>query len=156
MMTCEALKLANDMFGLVHNDIHSNNIIVRHLTKKMWIAVSDDMYYYSDLIPVIIDYGQATISADDRGHTGHDPVDVIKSFDLKSDLKSDDNFDIINTGDDTTIVSYDQILTAMKRYYYGSDIVRYSTFTELTKQSLKEGEEVLVSFSHQWLPPRPS
>lgn len=67
--TLLALQFASEAVGFTHNDLHSENILVRQTDKPLLVpyGLAKRTYYtYSDLIPTFIDYGRSVIRINDE------------------------------------------------------------------------------------------
>lgn len=78
MLSCSAMDLAFARFGFTHDDLHYNNIIIQKLAYKSWIPTNFGYYVYTDILPVIIDYGQSSIDQTDISID--DVITLISSF----------------------------------------------------------------------------
>jgi predicted DNA-binding protein len=108
LIVFSSISLANKKFGFVHNDLHSENIIMRPLQRYSCIKLpGTDIYVNTyDAVPVIFDYGISVFEMDNKKHGNFDFVDlgidpndaspmqdVIK---LLIDLKKSINDNIVN------------------------------------------------------------
>jgi len=58
IMILLSLNLVKKLFGFRHCDLHDQNIVMKKLPEKVWVQYFN-YYIYTDIIPVIIDYGQS-------------------------------------------------------------------------------------------------
>ena len=64
-----ALHVANKLYGFTHGGLHSNNVIVKRLPNDIEVRIySEDLSDYevrfTNLVPVIIDYGKSSLTVD--------------------------------------------------------------------------------------------
>lgn len=67
VFTILLLQFAAEKVGFTHNDLHSENALVRKTSKPLLVpfTLENKTYYmYTDLIPTLIDYGRSNIKID--------------------------------------------------------------------------------------------
>ena len=140
-----SLQIAYVRFGFLHNDLHDENIIVKVLPENQIVHLNS-FSFQTNLIPIIVDYGAATVFFKDESNVNH----FLNTKKLKNQMK-DIKFLISNLHTSETFKNYmlrlcsqnnnlSMLLEELKRLYKNPKPL--DSFDRKNKREEEEEEEI--------------